>query len=925
MTTIEKKKSFILKAESWLLEQGLELTEYYDGSENYPDIELSMDIILFLEALNSPYENRTEKNMLLQMEYYDEMITSQKFPVINLSGEETPFLTEKALPVPAGGNPYTDFLTRDFEGNIVWATPESIQLAASKLVNGRYRIEVRINPATGTQEWMQTTDGGSVWLSLGSKTAGNTENPFKDDTTSNEYGWTSQKISKELGDKVTAVEGKGLSTKDFTAGLQELLTSIKDSGTADQVWTPEGYKAISEIITIAQGPAFCKEYATYTQLTVDNTPKPFSQLAIVIDATADPRIDDAATVKWALYFWDAYSKVYTLFVIGNNVGKGGGLATVGFKDISGLPSENPSLKAALDAKLGRTETEIFTPGEKSKLGLITTTGTGSLVLCDDGLYRSFGTLGNGNPLNVDQEVKTYTELQAVSTTGMPVGWKIFCWDATDDPNIVSGWAMYEWNGSAYVILLKGDSLNVNLTDYFTKTEVNNLLAQKVTVETGKSLVADTEIAKLLTVAKDAAANRLQASITEAEAGTDTTKDMSPAAVLASIIKNGVASLFTTDDLATGNFWGAQQMEIQAALLRLKAKIESISTGSGSGNGESFIKSYSIPAHGYTNTIFKKPFNWNFVPATADTEDNSEFIGFPFEISDANNIRFTTAGAIDITGWGLVRGTYFLSPTVPGELITQAQVDLLTEGIIKPVLNVISDTTAEVLKISGYEISGLIQGSSTVTVGENAILAGVFDYSKADIVWVDTTAGDVTVTDFTKLGVGDVRVIVTGANKLIFSSTKIINKVGSDPGGAKRVVYVSCDSAEPGSESIDVNWVGAGGGSSSVVTANAAQITAGVFDFSVADIVTVDTTAGAITVTDFSYLGLGTVRVLVKGANALTFNSTKITKSIGTDPGGSERVVYISCDNAGAGVENIKIDWVGADETTLSDNTNYFTI
>lgn len=51
-----------------------------------------------------------------------------------------------------------------------------------------------------------------------------------------------------------------------------------------------------------------------------------------------------------------------------------------------------------------------------------------------------------------------------------------------------------------------EEINALIAQYYDKTTVDNLLAGKVTVETGKSLVSDTEIAKLATVEENAEEN-----------------------------------------------------------------------------------------------------------------------------------------------------------------------------------------------------------------------------------------------------------------------------------------------------------------------------------------------------------------------------------------------------------------------------------
>lgn len=105
-------------------------------------------------------------------------------------------------------------------------------------------------------------------------------------------------------------------------------------------------------------------------------------------------------------------------------------------------------------------------------------------------------------------------------------------------------------------------------------------------------------------------------------------------------------------------------------------------------------------------------------------------------------------------------------------------------------------------------AGYLTTLPSVTGADYTITGGMFDFSAADIIRIDTSAGDITVTDFSNLGLGTVRVIVYGANNLIFNSAKITNNIGTDPGGVKRVLYISCDNAAAGNEDVDVNWVGA---------------------------------------------------------------------------------------------------------------------
>lgn len=575
MTIQEKKQQFALEAESWLLEFADKLSDYYEGTDRYPDIEMAIELVLLLERLDNPYVTEDAHALTMQFEYYFERIESHKFPVTDLGGEDIPFLKPNYLPLPAGGEAYIEFLTKDENGKPIWVAPSALIGQASELRIGDLRLK---GMGTGLDaDWYKSVDGGRAWVKLA---GGSVEAASLIDDTLAAFNktYSSKKIVSLLSGKVDKEKGKGLSSFDFSKVFHDLLTKIKDTGAINDVWTKEGYKKITDLITVTQGPAFCKEYKTYNALTLDNEPKPYSQLAMVVDATADPNISDTATVKWAMYFWDSYDAKYKLVIAGDVASN----LKPKFSGIEGSPYDNTNLKAALDAKLNRADTELFTLAEKNKVGILITTGTGTKVLCDDGLYRDISTLGNNNPLDVDQEVHTYAGLTAIDTTTLPDGWKVFCWDASGDPNIVSGWANYEWDTAtaAWVTLLKGDSLNINLADYYTKAEVNNLLAQKVNVVTGSSLVPDAEITKLQSVKANAEPNRAQATQAEAEAGMDSTKDVSAFTAFKSIVKNAVKGIFVTGDADMGGFWGATQLEIGQALQQLKTRVNELKASSG---------------------------------------------------------------------------------------------------------------------------------------------------------------------------------------------------------------------------------------------------------------------------------------------------------------------------------------------------------
>lgn len=144
---------------------------------------------------------------------------------------------------------------------------------------------------------------------------------------------------------------------------------------------------------------------------------------------------------------------------------------------------------------------------------------------------------------------------------------------------------------------------------------------------------------------------------------------------------------------------------KTSLVNAINEVKSLIGTGGTGNGESFVVTVTKLAHGYTSTQLNKPFNWYHAPAKADTAENAEFRGFLIEIPDGDTLKLVTAGEIDITGWGLTANrTYYLDPVNAGGLIayTYAEVQALTSGFVRPVLNTLSETRGEVLRMIGYE-------------------------------------------------------------------------------------------------------------------------------------------------------------------------------------------------------------------------------
>jgi hypothetical protein len=88
-------------------------------------------------------------------------------------------------------------------------------------------------------------------------------------------------------------------------------------------------------------------------------------------------------------------------------------------------------------------------------------------------YIPVGT-GNGR---ADEESLTYQDMLLLDTAKLRDGHKIFVWDASGDTsNKVEGWGFYRYDKDvdSFTLLSKGN-VSVDLSNYYTKTEVDSLL------------------------------------------------------------------------------------------------------------------------------------------------------------------------------------------------------------------------------------------------------------------------------------------------------------------------------------------------------------------------------------------------------------------------------------------------------------------
>lgn len=120
------------------------------------------------------------------------------------------------------------------------------------------------------------------------------------------------------------------------------------------------------------------------------------------------------------------------------------------------------------------------------------------------------------------------------------------------------------------------------------------------------------------------------------------------------------------------------------------------------SGENITKEINQTSHGF---ILGDYIGWSggtYNKAVADGNYDGEFVGLITEVVDSNNFKVTYAGYISgLTGLS-ASTTYWLSPTVDGEITTT---EPNTNGqIAKPILFADSTTSAWILSYPGYIIT-----------------------------------------------------------------------------------------------------------------------------------------------------------------------------------------------------------------------------
>jgi hypothetical protein len=191
-------------------------------------------------------------------------------------------------------------------------------------------------------------------------------------------------------------------------------------------------------------------------------------------------------------------------------------------------------------------------------------------------------VGSDNTLH-DVELLTYGALLLYSTTSLTDGAKMFVWDASADPiNNVVGWAYYRYDKQTdnYTLLSKSNNIAPDLTNYYTKAEVNSAISaasssgHKITNSSNVDSVSRARLKFLnATIVDNASNNSTDVTVVMntdavAESGTPTNKWFTESRVRATVL--------TGLSVASNAVVGAAD-SILTSIGKLQAQVSSLAT------------------------------------------------------------------------------------------------------------------------------------------------------------------------------------------------------------------------------------------------------------------------------------------------------------------------------------------------------------
>jgi hypothetical protein len=293
--------TFKRKALGYLIKNSLEVADSFKFGRDLPDMDFSYRLLSFTRSIKNNHEVYSDDELLKIIDYYT-MEVAEDYLTISSSFNDTvvEMIEQNFLSVPSGGG--TGFyLSKNALGQLVWL-PNEAAASVSRLVSGKGIVSFI------SGRWYISHDGGTTVRRVA--TRDDITGLINDAVSGYNSTLSSQKITELLGNKVTKVEGKGLSTNDLTNDLLNKLNKIVTNGTETQVKTATGeYKSIGDVLTAAGYPTdgsggAVSEYDTWQSYERDDSPKTHKRFYFIKDATSAPFYNKESNVSWGMFMYD---------------------------------------------------------------------------------------------------------------------------------------------------------------------------------------------------------------------------------------------------------------------------------------------------------------------------------------------------------------------------------------------------------------------------------------------------------------------------------------------------------------------------------------------------------------------------------------------------------------------------------------------